>query len=106
FSPDDKWLSVLTNKRHPAAPDKPGQLNLWKMRADGTDYAPLTRYTFPVLGGQWSPDGTTLVFSTNEDPTNLKNADIYLVAAEGTDARRVFSATAGSQDTASDWHPD
>src|SRR5207249_1554470 len=44
FSPDDQWLTVLTNKRHPASPDRPGQLNLWKMRADGTDYAPLTNY--------------------------------------------------------------
>ena len=65
FSPDDRWISVLTNKRHPDAPDKPGQLNLWKMRADGTDYAPLTRYAFPAFGGLWSPDGSQLAFSTN-----------------------------------------
>ena len=106
FSPDDQWLTVLTNKRHPAAPDKPGQLNLWKMRADGTEYAPLTRYMFPVFGGTWSPDGSQIVYSTNEDPANLKNADIYLVNADGTNARKIFSAKAGSQDTASDWHPD
>ena len=24
FSPDDAWISVLTNKRHPATPDEPG----------------------------------------------------------------------------------
>jgi dipeptidyl aminopeptidase/acylaminoacyl peptidase len=106
FSPDDAWISVLTNKRDPAAPDKPGQLNLWKMRADGSDYAPLTRFPFPVFGGQWSPDGRTLVFSTNEDAANLKNADIYVIGADGTSARRIFSAKPGSQDAASDWHPD
>ena len=106
FSPDDQWISVLTNKRHPAAPDKPGQLNLWKMRADGTDYAPLTRFAFPVFGGGWSPDGKTLALATNEDVTNLKNADVYVINADGTGVRKIFSAKSGSQDTPSAWHPD
>src|SRR5438034_3774106 len=106
FSPDDQWLTVLTNKRHPASPDRPGQLNLWKMRADGTDYAPLTRYMFPVFGGLWSPDGSRIAYGTNEDPANLKNIDLYAVAPDGTDAKKLFSSKAGAQDTASDWHPD
>lgn len=106
FSPDDRWISVLTNKRHPAAPDKPGQLNLWKMRADGTDYAPLTRFGFPVFGGAWSPNGTQLAFSTNEDPSNLKNLDVYTINADGSGAKKIFSAKPGSQDGISDWHPD
>ncbi|TME38792.1 MAG: S9 family peptidase [Chloroflexi bacterium] len=106
FAPDDAWITALTNKRHPAAPDEPGQLNLWKLRPDGTDYAPLTRYMFPVFGGQWSPDGKTIVFGTNEDTSNLKNADIYLIDADGANARKIFSGKAGSQDSASDWHPD
>ena len=106
FSPDDQWISVLTNKRHPAAPDKPGQLNLWKMRADGTDYAPLTRYAFPLFGGTWSPNGTQLAFSTNEDPSDLKNLDLYVINADGTGAKKIFSAKSGSQDGISDWHPD
>jgi dipeptidyl aminopeptidase/acylaminoacyl peptidase len=106
FSPDDAWISVLTNKRHPEAPDKPGQLNLWKMRADGTEYAPMTRYVFPVFGGTWSPDGSQIAYATNEEPSNLKNADIYLINADGTNARKIFSAKVGSQDTMSDWHPD
>ena len=106
FSPDDTWISVLTNKRHPAAPDKPGQLNLWKMRVDGSDYAPLTRFMFPVFGGLWSPDGKTLSFSTNEDATNLKNLDAYLINADGTGSKKIFSVQPGSQDGISDWHPD
>ena len=106
FSPDDQWISVLTNKRHPAAPDKPGQLNLWKMRADGTDYAPLTRFAFPLFGGTWSPNGAQLAFSTNEDPTNLKNMDAYVINADGTGTKKIFSAKPGSQDGLSDWHPD
>ena len=106
FSPDDKWLTVLTNKRHPAAPDRPGQLNLWKMRADGTDYAPLTNYAFPVFGGQWSPDGRLIAYATNEDVTDLKNADSYVVNADGTGPRKVLSVNKGSKDVIADWHPD
>ena len=106
FSPDDKWLTVLTNKRNPAAPDRPGQLNLWKMRSDGTDYAPLTNYAFPVFGGQWSPDGKLIAYATNEDVTDLKNTDSYVVSADGTGARKVLSVKKGSKDTIADWHPD
>jgi len=106
FSPDDKWLTVLTNNRNPAAPDRPGQLNLWKMRADGTAYAPLTNYAFPVFGGLWSPDGTLIAYATNEDVTDLKNTDSYIVNADGTSARKVLSVKKGSKDTIADWHPD
>ncbi len=106
FSPDDQWITVLTNKRHPLSPDKPGQLNLWKMRADGSDYAPLTRYAFPVFGGPWSPDGQWISFSTNDDPTNLKNQDAYVIKSDGTGAKKVLSVKPGSQDLISDWHPD
>jgi dipeptidyl aminopeptidase/acylaminoacyl peptidase len=106
FSPDDQWLTVLTNKRHPAAPDRPGQLNLWKMRSDGTDYAPLTDHAFPVFGGQWSPDGRYVAYATNEDVTELRNADAYIVKADGTGARKVLSVKKGSKDTIADWHPD
>jgi dipeptidyl aminopeptidase/acylaminoacyl peptidase len=106
FSPDDAWVTVLTNKPQPATPDRPGQLNLWKMRADGSDYAPLTSYAFPVFGGLWSPDGTLISYSTNEDPTELKNTDSYVIRADGTGARKVLSVKKGSKDTIADWHPD
>jgi dipeptidyl aminopeptidase/acylaminoacyl peptidase len=76
------------------------------MRADGSDYAPLTRYAFPVFGGLWSPDGTRIAYGTNEDPTNLKNADLYLIDADGKNARKILSVKPGSQDNVSDWHPD
>ncbi len=106
FSPDNSWLTVLTNRRLPEAPDRPGQLNLWKLRADGAEYVPLTRFPFPVWGGIWSPDGRWVAFVTNEDPTNLKNRDGYLVRPDGTGLQKVFSVRAGSQDYLVAWHPD
>ena len=109
FSPDDKWLTVVTNKRHPTAPERAGQLNLWKLSADGGEYLPLTNYPFPLWyggGGYWSNDGQLVNFTVNEDPAHLQNRDGYVVGADGTGARKVFSVRPGSQDTLGEWHPD
>ena len=106
FSPDNQWLTVVTNKRQPSAPDRPGQLNVWKMRPDGSDYQPLTSHLFPAFGGAWSWDGRWLSYNTNEDLANLKNVDGYLIRPDGSEARRVFQVQAGSQDSLGAWHPD
>ena len=106
FSPDDEWLIVNTNKRHPDVPDRPGQVNLWKLRADGSEFVPLTRYESPVSGGRWAPDGSLLWFTTNEDPSDLRNRDAYAIRPDTSEVRKVFSVRAGSQDFIADWHPD
>lgn len=106
FDPGDAWLTVVTNRRLPEAPDRPGQLNLWKIRRDGSDYTPLTRHPFPVFGGQWSDDGNWISYVTNEDPKVLKNRDGYVVRPDGTAGHKVFSVRAGSQDSIAGWHPD
>ncbi len=106
FSPDNAWLTVVSNKRHPRAPDRPGQINLWRLRADASEYQPLTRYANPASGGLWSPDSEWLCFVTNEDARNLRNRDGYLIRPDGSDARKVFSLGSRSQDLLVDWHPD
>ncbi len=106
FSPDDQWLLVNTNKRLPETPDRPGQLNLWKVKRDGSAYVPLTRHAFPAFAVGWSKDGSKIAYVTNEDPTHLKNLDGYLVDPEGKTRRKVWSVRSGSQDTFGGWHPD
>ena len=96
-SPDNEWLTVLTNKV--------GQLNLWKMRRDGSEYTQLTHYPNPVFAGVWSPDGQWIAYGTNESGS-LKNMDSYVMRADGSEARRVFHVQDGSQDWFADWAPD
>ncbi len=98
FSPDDAWLTMLSNRD--------GQLNLYKLRPDGSEVTPLTRFENPVLdGGIWSPDGTKIAFSCNETP-ELKNQDIYIVNADGGGINRVLQVRVGSKDRPARWLPD
>ncbi len=106
FGPADAWLTVNTNKRLPETLDRPGQMNVWRMRVDGTAYQPVTRFAFPASGGQWSPDGRWLSVVGNEEADNLLNRDGYVVHPDGSGLRKVLSVRPGSQDRMVDWHAD
>jgi dipeptidyl aminopeptidase/acylaminoacyl peptidase len=97
FSPDDQLLLVQTNRA--------GQMNLWRMRPDGSEYLQLTNFRFPAVGGVWSPDGEQIAFVTNESE-NLQNVDGYLMNADGSGQQRIFHVSDGSTDAIADWSPD
>ncbi|MFC2172805.1 S9 family peptidase [Acidobacteriota bacterium] len=98
FSPDGKWLSMLSNRD--------GQLNLYKLRPDGSEVTALTRFANPVYaGGKWSSDGALIACTCNEED-DLKNQDIYIVQADGTGVRRALQVDVGSQEMTADWIPD
>ena len=97
FSPDDRWLLVGTTKV--------GQMNLWRMRPDGSEYTQLTHYRNPVYGAVWSPDGEWIAYTTNESP-NLQNLDGYVMRADGSEQRLVFRVAEGSRDAIADWSRD
>lgn len=52
FSPDRKWIAYVSY------PD----LNLWRIRADGTDKTQLTLPPVRAFLPRWSPDGTKIAF--------------------------------------------
>ncbi|MCK5213281.1 MAG: S9 family peptidase, partial [Dehalococcoidia bacterium] len=97
FSPDDAWISMVSNRD--------GQLNLYKLSSDGSEAVRLTEFANPAFGGQWSPDGTRLAITANE-AKDLRNADIYVVAADGSQCQRVLRVKEGSKDGAVAWLPD
>ncbi len=98
FSPDDRWLTMASNRD--------GQLNLYKVRPDGSEVVPLTNFENPVLGGGvWDSEGKKIAFTVNETE-QLKNQDIYVVSADGSAIRRVLRMTLGSRESIADWLPD
>jgi dipeptidyl aminopeptidase/acylaminoacyl peptidase len=104
FSPDGASLTVNSNGRQ--RPDTPGQMNVWRMRADGSELAPLTHYTSPANGGRWSPSGDRLIFNTDEEEPGTRNRDGYVMRADGSDARRIFRTKKGAIDLVQRWLPD
>lgn len=97
FSPDDVWLLVAANRG--------GQLNLWRLRPDGSEYRQLTYFRNPIEGGQWSHDSQRIAFTVNES-ADLRNADGYVMAADGGGYERVFRVREGTEDRVIGWSPD
>ena len=77
-----------------------GNVEVYRMNADGTSQTRLT--TNNALDGEpaWSPDGTKLVFSS----TRTGNGDIYRMNADGTGLLRL--TTSSGIDLSPAWSPD
>lgn len=98
-SNDNEWLTFISTKS--------GQMNVHKMKTDGSEESQLTASDVPVYGGDWSPDDKWLAMVTNELKTNLENEDIYLFNVETNDMQRVIRIKdEGSHDNFCDWAPD
>jgi formylglycine-generating enzyme required for sulfatase activity len=76
--------------------DRSGTLNIWSMRADGSDPRPLTSDTDPHADPRFSPDGKSIVY------TVLRGGfpQVWVMNRDGSAPRKV---TPGSQ---ADWSPD
>ncbi|MEA2071382.1 MAG: S9 family peptidase [Asgard group archaeon] len=98
-SHDNEWLTFQSTR--------PGQMNIFKMKLDGSDVTQLSASDVPVMGGAWSPDDKWIAMGTNEMKTNLENEDIYLYNNETGEMKRVIRMTEeGSHDRFNDWAPD
>ncbi len=93
-SPDGNWYTINSNRD--------GQMNVYRLSVDGTEYQQITAHENPAGGGHFNPEGTLIAYSGNED-ANLKNRDIYLANPDGTWIERVVHIKIGSQDYFADW---
>lgn len=77
WSPDGEWL-LFTHVRDVAV-----------IRADGTGYSNLTDGPEDAydLGGEWSPDGTEIVFASDRQSDG--SMDLFVMSTDGTDRRRL-----------------
>lgn len=83
--------------------DRDGEIDIYVMNADGSDIRRLTDAPGRDFEPDWSPDGQTIVFSSDRDDPD--NAQLYLMAADGSNQRRLPSPLADDQ-VGARWSPD
>jgi Tol biopolymer transport system component len=90
FSPDGQWICWRAGYPADSAVAKykdflsrhlvqPSEMNLWVMKSDGSDAHQVTKLPGASFAPYFTPDGKSLIFSSNyENPTG-RNFDLYLV---------------------------
>jgi Tol biopolymer transport system component len=62
---------------------RPSQLNLWVMRADGSGKRQVTHQPGASFAPYFTPDGRSLIYSSNWENPHGRNFDLYLVPVQG-----------------------
>lgn len=83
--------------------DRDGEIDIYTANADGSAEKRLTDAAGRDFEPAWSPDGSTIVFSSDRDDPN--NAVLYLMDADGANQRRLIPALADDQ-VGARWSPD
>ncbi len=92
WSPDGQWIAFFTNVN--------GPLDIYKVRADGTELTQLTADASNNFMPDWSPDGERIVFVSERD----RNREIYVMNADGSNPVRLTDNIADEQRPR--WSPD
>ena len=92
WSPDGEWIAFST--------DRDGNLEIYKVRVDGTELTRLTQSPGLDSRPRWSPDGRWLTFTSNRDG----NSDVFVMRANGDDVQPLTRHTATDDHAA--WAPD
>ena len=97
WSPDGRRIAFESNADVDGG-NPEGDMELWPMRANGSNRRQLTRNTAHDEGPAWSPDGRLLAYTSG--PDNL-HGDIHVMTAGGRELRTLTSF-AGA-DESPDW---
>jgi Tol biopolymer transport system component len=101
FSRDGKWICWRAG--YPETPEavalyqalleqnlvRPSEMNLWVMRADGSDKRQVTAKPGASFAPYFTPDGRQLIYASNWEDPHGRNFDLYLVSVEGGEPERV-----------------
>jgi len=68
---------------------RPSAMNLWVMKADGSDKRQVTSKPGASFAPYFTPDGKDLIYSSNWEQPKGRNFDLYLVGVEGGEPRPV-----------------
>lgn len=80
-----------------------GELDIYVMNADGTDLQRLTESPGRDFEPDWSPDGKTIVFSSDRD--DPENAQLYVMNSDGSDPKALMPFS-DADFIAPRWSPD
>lgn len=75
---------------------KDGSVELWTMRADGTNARALTDSFIDEYSPAWSPDGRWIAFTAGTGSDSQGTFDLWLIRADGT-GRRLVAALPNTQ---------
>ena len=92
WSPDGEWIAFAT--------DRDGNIEIYKVRPDGTELTRLTDAPGIDCRPRWSPDGEWILFTSNRNG----NHDLYLMRHDGKELRPL--TTHPATDDSGCWHPD
>ena len=92
WSPDGEWIAFAT--------DRDGNIEIYKVRPDGTELTRLTQSPGLDAHPRWSPDGRWLSFTSNRSG----NYDIWVMRADGSDLLNLTKHSATDDQAA--WSPD
>jgi Tol biopolymer transport system component len=101
FSSDGEWIvyranypddeKELADYRNLLAKDRirPSSLDIWVMRADGSEKRRLTDNGHANFAPFFFPDGKRIVFVSNMHDPKGRNFDIYAIGVDGTNLERI-----------------
>lgn len=99
WSPDGQTIVFSTDR------DDPDNAQLYIMNADGTNQRPfMDPVAADFIGARWSPDGSWLLFHSNQEVDGEPRFEIYKVRVDGTEMTNL-SDTPGNN-FRPDWSPD
>lgn len=98
LSPDRKWI-VFDGPR-PGHEGELPQFDVQVIRRDGTGRKTLTTSDEWDLDARWSPDGTRISFTRRPPDSDQRDASIWTMRADGSDARML------SRGNTARWSPD
>ncbi len=81
-----------------------GNREVYVMNPDGSEQVNLTQHPADDLGAVWSPTGDRILFVSDRQGTRVR--DLYLMHADGTNARRVFKKKITAWRGHATWSPD